>query len=194
MKLTAISLLFILFFSCKPTEVPVIIHFQNPKNLPFEKGSISIPKLGKSLDVNNLEDLKINLKKGKYYINFNKDSILNSSVIAKISPKNNYINIQIREKIDLNSADYHFASEKNIENLVKNQNANFINFGLGMQNFTDFKKKYGIGNKNQGCVISGYLGENATRNNQFLAAYLDEKYGLDWRKDLPFTPYGLVEN
>ena len=194
MKITAISLLFILLFSCKPTDVPVTIHFQNPENLPFEKGSISIPKLGKSLDVNNLEDLKINLKKGKYYINFNKDSILNSSVIAKISPKNNYINIQIREKIDLNSADYHVASEENIENLVKNQNANFINFGLGMQNFTDLKKKYGIGNKNQGCVISGALGENATKNNQFLAAYLDKKYGLDWRKDLPFTPYGLVEN
>ncbi len=194
MKFISIPLLFILLFSCKLTEVPVTIHFQNPENLPFEKGSISIPQLGKSFDVNSLEDLKINLKKGKYYINFKKDSILNSSVFAKISRKNNRVNIPIREKIDLNSADYHFASEKNIENLVKNQNANFINFGLGMQNFTDFKKKYGIGNKNQGCVISGYLGENATRNNQFLAAYLDEKYGLDWRKDLPFTPYGLVEN
>ena len=194
MKFTAISLLFILLFSCKPTEVPVTIHFQNPENLPFEKGSISIPKLGKSFNINSFEDVKINLKKGKYYIKFNNDSILNSSVFAKISPKNNYINIQIREKIDLNSADYHLASEENIENLVKNQNANFINFGLGMQNFTDFKKKYGIGNKNQGCVISGSLSENATRNNEFIAAYLDKKYGLDWRKDLPFTPYGLVEN
>ena len=194
MKFTAISLLFILLFSCKPTDVPVTIHFQNPENIPFEKGSISIPKLGKSFEVNSLEDLKINLKKGNYYINFKKDNLLNSSVFAKISPKNNYINIQIREKIDLNSADYHVASEENIENLLKNQNANFINFGLGMQNFTDFKKKYGIGNKNQGCVISGSLSENATRNNEFIAAYLDKKYGLDWRKDLPFTPYGLVEN
>lgn len=194
MKFISISLLFILLFSCKPAEVPVTIHFQNPENIPFEKGSICIPKLGKYFDVNSLEDLKINLKKGKYYIKFKNDSILNSSDLAKISPKNNHVNIQIREKIDINIADYHVASEENIEKFLKNQNANFINFGLGMQNFTDFKKKYGVGNKNQGCVISGALGENATINNQFIAAYLDKKYGSDWRKDLPFIPYGLVEN
>lgn len=191
MKFLFTSLLFISLFSCKPTEVPVTIHFENPKNIPFEKGSLSIPKLGKSFDVNTLEDVKINLKKGKYYINFKNDSIPNSSVFAKITPKSNHVNIQLREKTVLNIDDYRLASEENIQDLLKKQNANFINFGLGMQNFTDFKKKYGIGNKNQGCVISESLSKNATRNNQFLAEYLDKKYGEAWRKDLPFLPLGL---
>ena len=42
-------------------------------------------------------------------------------------------------------------------------------------------------------MITPDLSYTATQNNQYLAKYLDEKYGEIWRKDLPFLPYSLVD-
>lgn len=189
-----ISFFCLIFFTNKPNEIPITIHFENPKNLPFEKGILQISGIEKSFQINSLENITVDLKKGKHTFTFQKDGIPNSTKTIRISKKNNYIVIQLRENIFFNIENSIGIPEENTENLLKNKNATFINFGLEMQDFTDFKKKYGIGNKNQGCVISGSLGKRATKNNQLIAEYLDKKYGKIWREDLPFLPYGLEGN
>ncbi|HPW97556.1 MAG TPA: hypothetical protein PK218_03250, partial [Flavobacterium sp.] len=84
-------------------------------------------------------------------------------------------------------------SEEDLKKQIESGKANFINFGITIADFSEFQKKYGIGNSGQGCMITPDLSYTATQNNQYLAKYLDEKYGEIWRKDLPFLPYSLVD-
>ncbi|WP_417430294.1 hypothetical protein [Halpernia sp.] len=80
---------------------------------------------------------------------------------------------------------------ENIENLIKSGKAKFISFGIALQDFKKFQKKYGVGVKNEGCVITSTLSKIATENNTILAKYLTKKYGNSWKSDLPFLPFGL---
>ncbi|WP_407404440.1 hypothetical protein [Chryseobacterium sp.] len=67
----------------------------------------------------------------------------------------------------------------------------FIDFGIVLKSNTEFIKKYKIGIKSQGCVITESSSKAAKSNNQQLADLLDKKYGDIWKKDLGFVPYGL---
>ena len=182
---------FILFYNFKPNEIPVTIQFNYDKNITFEKGTITIKETKQILEIKSLEDITIPLKKGKYTFIFNSENYRNVWISKKINEKNNVINLFIIENKSLEIKSQ--FSEESVLLQLENGTANFINFGLGIQDFSEFKKKYGIGNSNQGCVISGNIGSDATKNNQIIADYLDKKYGEVWREDLPFLPFGLKE-
>ena len=93
-------------------------------------------------------------------------------------------------KINLNQD---IVTAGNIENLIKSGEAKFISFGIADQDFQKFKEKYGIDLKTEGCVIDSFSSKRAKQNNTLLAKYLTKKYGETWKKDLPFTPFGLDE-
>lgn len=186
-----ISLFFINTFTPKNVEIPVTIHFNYSENIQFEKGTITVKETNQIFEITTLEDFIIPLKKGKYTIIFSSEKFGKYSISKKISEKDKLFNLYIRENLALEIQQE--ITEENIGKQLENGTANFINFGLGMQDFSEFKKKYGVGNKNQGCVISGNAGSDATKNNQFISAYLEKKYGEVWRKDLPFLPFGLNE-
>ena len=84
------------------------------------------------------------------------------------------------------------VTEKNIESLINSDSAKFISFGIADQDFRKFKEKYGVDLKIEGCVLTSTLSKKAKENNTFLANYLTEKYGENWKKDLPFVPFGLM--
>lgn len=67
----------------------------------------------------------------------------------------------------------------------------FIDFGIVLKSNPEFTKKYKIGIKSEGCVITEASSKIAKSNNQQLADLLDKKYGDIWKKDLGFLPYGL---
>lgn len=173
----------------KKEEIPVIIHFNYSKIINFEKGRITIKENNQSFEITSLEDFIIPLEKGKYTIIFTSENFNNIWISKKINEKDKIFNLIIVEEKSFEIQSQ--FSEELVLNQLENGTANFINFGLGIQDFSEFKKKYGIGNYNQGCVISGNIGSDATKNNQLIANYLDKKYGESWRKDVPFLPYGL---
>lgn len=184
-----ISIFFTTTFSLKNEEIPLTIHFNYSKNINFEKGTITIKETKQIFEITSLQDLIIPLKKGKYTIIFSAENFGKVWISKKINDKNYTFNLAVRE--NANVAIQSPISEELVLNQVEKGTANFINFGLGMQDFSAFNKKYGIGNLNQGCVISGNIGSDATKNNQLIAKYLDKKYGEIWRKDVPFLPFGL---
>ena len=181
---------FILFFNFKPHEIPVTIQFNYDKNITFEKGTITIKETNQILEIKSLKDITIPLKKGKYTFIFNSENYRDVWISKKINEKNNVINVFLIENKSLEISN---SVPQGTLLQLENGTANFINFGLGIQDFSEFKKKYGIGNSNQGCVISGNLAADATKNNQIIADYLDKKFGEVWREDLPFLPFGLAK-
>ena len=92
---------------------------------------------------------------------------------------------QTRDSQKINSA------KQKVENQIKSGEAKFISFGIAMKDFNQFKEKYGVGLKTEGCVITSTLSKKAIQNNKILAKYLTAKYGNSWQKDLPFEIYGL---
>ena len=173
----------------KKEEIPVIIHFNYSKIINFEKGRITIKETNQTFEITSLEDFIIPLEKGKYTIIFSSEKFGKYAISKKINEKDKVFNLIIIEEKSLEIQSQ--FSEELVLNQLENGTANFINFGLGMHDFSQFKKKYGIGSHNLGCVISGNIGSDATKNNQLIANYLDKKYGESWRKDVPFLPYGL---
>ena len=186
-----ISLFFTNTFILKKEEIPTTIHFNFDTNIHIEKGKITIKETDQIFEITSLEDFVIPLRKGKYTIIFTAENFAKIRISKKIKEKDHVFNISIIESRSLGIQSQ--FSEELVLFQLENGSANFINFGLGMQNFTDFKKKYGIGNKNQGCVISGNEGSDATKNNEIIAEYLDKKHCATWREDLPFLPFGLTE-
>lgn len=96
-----------------------------------------------------------------------------------------------QKKEDLKPSSQKQITSENIESKIKSGEAKFISFGIAIQDFTKFQKKYKIGLETQGCVITPALSKIATENNTTLANYLTKKYGNSWRNDLPFLPFGL---
>ena len=182
---------FTLLVSCKPTEIAVTIHFKNAENLNFTKGKITVKETNQTFEISTLEDFTIMLKKGKYTIQFSQNGNHQTSITKKITEKDFTFNFSVfhAKAIELKPK----FSEENLKKQIESGKANFINFGITIADFSEFQKKYGIGNSGQGCMITPDLSYTATQNNQYLAKYLDEKYGEIWRKDLPFLPYSLVE-
>ena len=182
---------FTLLVSCKPTEIPVTIHFKNAENANFTKGKITVKETNQTFEISTLEDFTIMLKKGKYTIQFSHNGNHQTSITKKITEKDFTFNFSVfhAKAIELKPK----FSEENLKKQIESGKANFINFGITIADFSEFQKKYGIGNSGQGCMITPDLSYTATQNNQYLAKYLDEKYGEIWRKDLPFLPYSLVE-
>lgn len=191
------SLLFFLSFtllvSCKPTEIPVTIHFNHSKDVDFTKGKITVKETNQTFEIISLEDFTIPLEKGKYTITFTSEDFPKRSITKKVTETDNTFNfvVLVYGKKEIISPPK--FSEENLKKQIEFGNAKFINFGIGIADFSEFQKKYGIGNSGQGCVITPDLGYTATQNNTYLAKYLDERYGDVWRKDVPFLPYGLVE-
>lgn len=71
-------------------------------------------------------------------------------------------------------------------NFIKNSLDNSI-----PQEYVVFKEKYGIGLINEGCLIGVFSISDIAKNNQKVAAYLNEKYGKEWIKELSEKPFGL---
>ena len=83
--------------------------------------------------------------------------------------------------------------KEKVENELKSGDAKFIAFGFAMPNSDAFKKKYGVGLKSNGCVVSKPSSDIAKENNMIIAVYLTKKYGYTWIEDLPYVPFGLDE-
>ncbi|WP_226065712.1 FEKKY domain-containing protein [Kaistella polysaccharea] len=93
---------------------------------------------------------------------------------------------------DLKAGDFlMYATEKNLEFLLKEKRASFVVFGLATNDYSDFENKYGIKVKTENCVISPGISQIATENNKLISDYLTSKYKDEWKTDLNFVPFGL---
>ncbi len=71
----------------------------------------------------------------------------------------------------------------------------FIVFGLidhsNSKEILDFREKYGVGYKFENCVIDPFSYSKAKKNNNKLIETLNEKYGFDWKNDIPYPIVGI---
>ena len=193
MKILKISLvlfvsIFLLSFTISK-EIPVKIKFQNPENLSFTEGKLWIKELNKEIKINKISDFEIPLKSGKYHFKFISETKNIIVYPKKIDAENNEVQIIFSEKKTLENSIY--VDENNFAEMLKSGKAKFIKFGLISGNSKKFKEKYGIGVHYENCVITPFLQEKATLNNQILAKYLTKKFGETWKNDLEFLPLGL---
>ena len=180
--------IFLLSFTIS-RKIPVKIKFQNLENLNFTEGKLLIKELNKEININKISDFEIHLKPGKYHFKFISETKNIIIYPKKIDAKNNEVQIIFSEKKTLETSMY--VDENNFSEMLKSGNAKFIQFGLISGNANTFKEKYGIGVQYENCVITPFLQEKATVNNQILAKYLTEKFGETWKNDLEFLPLGL---
>ena len=179
--------IFLLSFTISK-EIPVKIKFQNDENLSFAEGKLLIKELNKEIKINEISDFEIQLKPGKYQFKFISETENIIIYPKKIDAQNNEILIVFSEKTLETSM---YTDENNVAEMLKSGKAKFIQFGLVSGNANTFKEKYGIGVQFENCVITPFLLEKATLNNQILAKHLTEKFGETWKNDLGFLPLGL---
>lgn len=76
--------------------------------------------------------------------------------------------------------------------------SNFIIHGISNNtvDYKSFKTKYDVGFVFENCVVDPISMAKARTNNQTVANFLSDKYGLIWKKELPATPFGVskIEN
>lgn len=181
------SLFLVMNFVKTKGAISVTVHVTNDDNLSFEKGTLTIIETGKTYEIKEAKDFEIQLKKGKYQFKFTSETPHTILFPSKISEKDNWVYINLgKTKL---SNDY--ATDENIKNLVENNSAEFIIFGIVSEDDTNFKEKYGIGVKAENCVITPYLSNLAKENNKTIANYLNKNFGTSWKADLKITPFGL---
>lgn len=100
--------------------------------------------------------------------------------------------IKSSEKTNIHEADFlKYSNADNFEDLLKENKASFVVFGMVSNDYSDFEKKYGIKVKTENCVISPGISQLATLNNHIISNYLNDQFKDDWKADLEIIPFNL---
>ncbi|MDO5637029.1 MAG: hypothetical protein Q4G18_07240 [Myroides sp.] len=95
-----------------------------------------------------------------------------------------------------NTAAQHTIPQKQVGVLENHELlTQFVLYGMVDQSNNDkaivFKEKYDVSFKFNGCVILPTDLKQAETNNKKVATILDEKYGVIWQSELPFSVPGV---
>ncbi|MCF8714488.1 hypothetical protein JM658_06545 [Joostella atrarenae] len=169
--------------------------FENITSKKSISGEFYINQTDEKIAISKIENFKITLpKKGKYQFRFDtKDFIALISYPKRITNRKNTIKIQLISK-------YHSAylglevTDEQIENRILDENVNFIVHSIDNSipaEYSEFKKKYGIGLIKENCAVDPISMKNARENNQRISKYLTDKYGRIWLVGIKEKPFGI---
>src|SRR5690606_11158314 len=208
MKKAFLFLFFLTTTISQATEKEIIakVVFENFTEKDFSSGKFFITELNKTIELSSAASFTITLpEKGKYQFGFYSEEFDSYTYYpARITAKKNVITIRLQNKgADFNSGKKHnaFSRSNNSEAFKINEEGkksaeegmNFIFNGLNNSpaDFSGFKEKYGIGIVTKNCVVDPITFKESIEHNIYLVNYLDQKFGEDWRKDLPAKPFGI---
>ena len=194
------------FSTATENEIVVKVVFENYTDKDFSSGKFFITELNQIIELNSEESFKITLpEKGKYQFGFYSEEFDSYTYYpARITSGKNVITIRLQNKgADFNSGKKvrKLSSPKNSEEfkinlegkMLEEEGMNFIFNGLNNSpaNFDEFREKYGIGIVTKNCVVDPFTFKESIEHNIYLVNYLNQKFGEDWRKDLPAKPFGI---
>ena len=208
MKKAFLFLFFLTTTISQATEKEIIakVVFENFTEKDFSSGKFFITELNKTIELSSADSFTIALpEKGKYQFGFYSEEFDSYTYYpARITAKKNVITIRLQNKgADFNSGKNRnsFSRSNNSEAFKINEEGkksaeegmNFIFNGLNNSpaDFSGFKEKYGIGIVTKNCVVDPITFKESIEHNIYLVNYLDQKFGEDWRKDLPAKPFGI---
>jgi hypothetical protein len=176
-------------------EIIAEVIFENLTTKESISGEFYINETNEKIKIENIENFKITLpKKGKYQFRFiTEDFIAFVSYPKRITNRKNIIRIQLMSKYYSANLDSEVTDEQ-IEKRISDEKVNFIMHGIGNSipiEYSEFKKKYGIGLTKENCVIDPISMKKARENNQRILKYLTDKYGENWLKELNEKPFGI---
>ena len=201
----SILIVFGSFFSDISNPITATIVFENNTEKTSISGVFYITETNQSFEVNSLDDFTIELpKKGKYHFGFYSEDVNAFTYYpVRITNKKNTITIKLKNKPDLAlKPSVKYFALKNISDFTTEQledgmaagTINFIVHGLIAPEDDKvqlFKEKYGVGFISENCVVDPMSFKIAMKVNKKIEVYLTDKFGEDWRKGLPATPFGL---
>lgn len=186
----AIILLLLLGFTKNTEPIRVHVKFVAQSDNEFKKGTLRIVETGEIFEITEVKDFSFRLQKGNYTLRFTSETPHRIVYPGKITRKQNEVIIYLG-----NSKSYieEYASEKNWQQLLKEDRLKFIHLGFAPVHVKEFYEKYKIDVKNEGCVITPVISSAAEHNNRIVANYLTSKFGTEWKKDLGFLPFGVYK-
>ena len=204
--LTIICLISISVSTATEKEIVAKIVFENFTENDFSSGKFFITELNKTIKLSSEDSFTITLpESGKYQFGFYSEEFDSYTYYpARITSRKNIITIRLQNKgADFNSGKNRkaFSRSKNSDAFKFNEagkklaeeGMNFIFNGLNNSpaNFSGFKEKYGIGIVTKNCVVDPITFKESIEHNIYLVNYLNQKFGEEWRKDLPAQPFGV---
>lgn len=199
--------LIIAFFTATvfATEIEATVVFENLTNRELTSGQLIIINTNTKIDVTSAKTFKIKLAaEGKYSFTFvAEDFSVYTTYPEYIDANKNTITIKLLNKSEgvtdfnmeaLPSTLTEKSTSLEIEDLIIEGSVNFIINGLDQTipaSYKAFKGKYGIGATKENCKVAAAVGDKAKANNEIIAKFLNDKYGVNWLKELDAKPFGL---
>lgn len=190
------------------TEKGIIakVVFENFSSKGLSSGNFFVTDLNKVIEINSEDSFTITLpEKGKYQFGFYSEEFDSYTYYpARITSRKNIITVRLQDKGEDFSSGKKVKKElgpkiseafKIDENGRKSaeEGMNFIFNGVNNSpvDFSEFKEKYGIGIVTKNCVVDPITFKESIEHNIYLVNYLNQKFGADWKKDLPARPFGI---
>lgn len=188
------------------TSITALITFENSTDKTSIAEVFYISETNQSIQINSLDSFTVELPmKGKYHFKFyseDVDALMSHPV--RITERKNTVIIRLENKtgaVVSNPSEKRFQmqdipnfSTEQLEAGIALGTINFIVHGLVGINpdaINVFKKAYGVGFTIENCVVDPISFKRAMRTNKNIEAYLNSKFGKDWKNKLPATPFGL---
>lgn len=177
------------------------VTISNQTDSPFTYGTLYIDALNFKHEFTTTGEFMLTIPdNGKYVIRFeSKNFICTTLYPNRLSKRNAQIQITLT---DVTNIDGFIPSNTNFNNnrltiaeqIEAGQSVNFVVNGISpipQQTFALFKEQYGIGIVTENCAIDPIAFRNAKQHNQAIANYLTEKFGTEWKEDLPISILGI---
>ncbi|QHL88119.1 hypothetical protein GU926_12025 [Nibribacter ruber] len=183
-------------------EITAHVIFENRTGKQLTAGKFYIPELEKTLDITSAEGFTVTLpEKGKYSFGFRTDEFEAYTMYpARITENKNIITVRLEEKpAKQDTITISFETEitqledAQLESMITKGKVEFIFHSIQQLNldFGTFQEKYGIGYISKNCIMDPLTLKASTAHNKRLEAFLNQKYGEGWKKDLPLHPFGI---
>ena len=194
------------FSSALSNQIKATVVFDNFNQKTTISGVFYNTETSQAYKINSLDSFTVELpEEGKHYCSFGSDEAkVTTYYPVRIRKRKNTITMRLEDEkgaILLNQPELNFHL-KDISNYMTEQvdkairlgTINFIIHGLmpsELQAVELFKTTYGIGFISENCVINPLAFKMTLHINKRIQDYLTSKYGNEWTKEIPATPFGL---
>lgn len=182
-------------------EFTARVTISNETDIPFSKGTLYIDALHYKHEFTTTGEFMLTIPdNGKYVIRFESENFICTTLYpVRLNKRNAQIQVKLTEtlnianQIPLNTTLIHKRLTI-AEQIEAGQSVNFVINGITPippQTYALFKEKYGIGIVTENCAVDPISFRNAKLHNQAIANYLTEKFGTEWKEDLPISILGI---